>query len=250
MTLIVYMISSTLIRSDKRIPFLGKNPTKKKLRRFSFAMAVLMQSYPWIYIVGDIDGQVVDSNGAPLEGVLVTSLWNTIYVFRTYGIEAVYGHEAGALEVIETITDKDGKYHIPGFWKFRPFFEEIHGGYVDAFKKGLYHDGQLSSYNKDKKSNILGLYYEARANDSVFVMREIKNRQEKSFNSEGLSRFIHAAQLLHNHCYWTKIPNTFIYLVSPKHSNVKRHKVILGYKNEYEFASCGVKDYFFKDYIK
>ena len=193
-----------------------------------FLLAVLIQSYPWIYIVDDIDGRVVDVHGEPIEGVLVTSYWSTVYVFRTYGIESIYKHKAGILEASEAITDKDGRYHIPGFWKLRPFFQEIHSGFVDAFKKDLYHDPHISIYQKDMRTEILGLFHEDYADGSIFVMRDIKTDFERSVIAEGLGGFIDAV-MDEKECMWMTIPNSLVLSWSPEPISVEKKSARRGW---------------------
>lgn len=69
---------------------------------------------PPVYYANDIHGQVVDAEtGQPLEGVVVVARWR----LRWIGIgESGTG---GSINTLEAVTDKEGKYFIPG-WGPRP----------------------------------------------------------------------------------------------------------------------------------
>jgi len=74
-----------------------------------------------IYSADPITGWVVDANtGAPLEGVHVVATWKV-----KGGLEG--GNIVGYLKVMETVTDKSGKFYFTG-WGPRP---NLHFGGVD-----------------------------------------------------------------------------------------------------------------------
>lgn len=69
---------------------------------------------PPVYFAKEIRGQVVDeATGQPLEGVVIVAEW------RLYAEGIGSGGHGGTLNTLEAVTDKDGRYHIPG-WGPRP----------------------------------------------------------------------------------------------------------------------------------
>ena len=91
---------------------------------------------PPAYFAKEINGQVVDAaTGQPLEGVVIVAVWK----FYSQGIGS--GGHGGALNTLETITDKDGRYHLPG-WGPRPRPPFAYLDYLDpeitVFKSDYY----------------------------------------------------------------------------------------------------------------
>lgn len=69
---------------------------------------------PPVYYAKDIRGQVVDAETRqPLEGVVIVAKWT----LRWIGLG--HGGTGGSVNTLETVTDKEGKYFIPG-WGPRP----------------------------------------------------------------------------------------------------------------------------------
>src|SRR5690242_18279869 len=63
-----------------------------------------------------IDGRVVDAETRqPIAGANVVAHWHLKYYF----LEA---HEAGELQVLEAVTDADGRFHIPKWTRVRSPF--------------------------------------------------------------------------------------------------------------------------------
>ena len=75
---------------------------------------------PLWYTAEPIQGNVVDAEtGQPLEGVIITANWQL-----EGGIEGSY--PVGQMMVMETVTDKDGRYRFPGWGpKHRPLTGRI-----------------------------------------------------------------------------------------------------------------------------
>lgn len=65
------------------------------------------------YTSDPIEAWVVDAEtGAPIDGAVVTANWQLVGVSFDTG-----GRKVGQLEVMETTTDKNGRFHFPGFTK-------------------------------------------------------------------------------------------------------------------------------------
>jgi hypothetical protein len=94
---------------------------------------------PPVYFAKEINGQVVDGEtGKSISDVVVVAKW--ILYWPTLG----HGDYGGSMNTIEVVTDREGKYHIPG-WGPRP---RPPLAYLDArdpeltyFKSGYYPEG-------------------------------------------------------------------------------------------------------------
>ena len=65
------------------------------------------------YTIAPIEAWVVDAEtGAPIEGAAVTANWQLV----GFGFDTG-GRKLGQLEVMETVTDKAGRFFFPGFTK-------------------------------------------------------------------------------------------------------------------------------------
>ena len=73
------------------------------------------------YTVDSIQAHVVDAEtGKPIEGAIVTANWQLIGASFDTG-----GRKVGQLEVMETVTDKGGRFYFPGFRKLNPSGAEL-----------------------------------------------------------------------------------------------------------------------------
>lgn len=101
---------------------------------------------PFWYTAEPIQGNVVDAEtGQPLEGVIVTANWQL-----EGGIEGSY--PVGQMMVMETVTDKNGRYRFPGWGpKRRPLSGRIRtsGPQLLLFKSG-YEYAELENALNDK----------------------------------------------------------------------------------------------------
>lgn len=70
---------------------------------------------PPVYFAKSISGQIVDEEtGKPLEGVVIVAQWILFEIALGHG-----AHYGNTVNLIEVVTDQDGKYSIPG-WGPRP----------------------------------------------------------------------------------------------------------------------------------
>jgi len=77
-----------------------------------FPLAIEACADPY-YTIAPIEAWVVDADtGAPIEGAVVTANWQLVGLSFDTG-----GRKLGQLEVMETVTDKNGRFHFPGFSK-------------------------------------------------------------------------------------------------------------------------------------
>jgi hypothetical protein len=75
------------------------------------------------YTADPIEAWVVDAEtGAPIEGAVVTANWQLV----GFGFDTG-GRKVGQLEVMETVTDRNGRFAFPGFTNLNPGFNELRG---------------------------------------------------------------------------------------------------------------------------
>src|SRR5881397_1993605 len=75
-----------------------------------------------LYYTSDpIEAWVVDAEtGKPIEGAVVTANWQLVAMSLDTG-----GRKLRQLEVMETVTDKNGRFLFPGFTKLNPTLNEL-----------------------------------------------------------------------------------------------------------------------------
>ena len=85
-------------------------------------MALALNACGSPYYTSDpIEAWVVDADtGQPIEGAVVTAIWQLVgFSFDTGG------RKLGQLEVMETETDKNGRFYFPGFTKLNPGLDDL-----------------------------------------------------------------------------------------------------------------------------
>lgn len=87
---------------------------KKTILRILFVMVATLViqacAHPMFYTAQEFSGKVVDADtDMPIEGVAIVAKW------IPYQIRPVEGRYYGVMEVEEAVTDKDGKYTMPGW---------------------------------------------------------------------------------------------------------------------------------------
>lgn len=109
---------------------------------------------PPVYFAKEIHGQVVDAeSGQALEGVVVVASWEPCWIGIGHG-----GDCGGSINTLEAVTDKEGKYLIPG-WGPRPRLPFSFLSHLDPvlrfFKSDFYPQGlsnRLYSYENHNRS--------------------------------------------------------------------------------------------------
>ena len=115
------------------------------------------------YTAAPIEAWVVDADtGAPIEGAVVTANWQMV----AFGFDTG-GRKKGQLEVMETVTDKNGRFHFPGFTKINlsgnalgeadPQILIFKPGYRHLRATNLYPIGEEESQGPRRRSPIIGL---------------------------------------------------------------------------------------------
>ena len=133
------------------------------LRRIALLLAAVTVTAcgsPW-YTSDPIEAWVVDAEtGAPIEGAVVTANWQLVAPSLDTG-----GRKLRQLEVMETKTDKNGRFYFPGFTKINFTLDELRDEdpQILIFKSGYQYGRESNSYgaeasyfNTGRKSNIAG----------------------------------------------------------------------------------------------
>ena len=114
------------------------------------------------YTAAPIEAWVVDADtGAPIEGAVVTANWQLV----GFGFDTG-GRKKGQLEVMETVTDKNGRFYFPGFTKINlsgsalgesdPQILIFKPGYRHIRATNHYPIGNETSQGARRKSSIIG----------------------------------------------------------------------------------------------
>ena len=114
------------------------------------------------YTSDPIEAWVVDADtGQPIEGAVVTANWQLV----GFGFDTG-GRKLGQLEVMEALTDKNGRFYFPGFTKLNPGLDDLReeDPQILIFKPGYsymrvandYPIGKEGSQGTHRKSSING----------------------------------------------------------------------------------------------
>ena len=153
----------------------------------SLAVAMHACADPY-YTAAPIEAWVVDAEtGAPIEGAVVTANWQLV----AFGFDTG-GRKAGQLEVMETVTDKNGRFYFPGFTKMNlsgnalreedPQILIFKSGYRYMRVVNNYPIGKEESQGPNRKSPIIGQKIKMEKGD-----RDIK---KFAFNLGALSSYL------------------------------------------------------------
>ncbi len=218
---------------------------------YTFAILVLYGTYPWFYVIDDIEGWIVDEKGKPVEGVLVTSSWILVETIPSIGLEIITHFRSGILEAKETVTDKNGRYYFPGFWKLSPLLQrlEIRPPKIRVFKDGLFFDSSQIWYSRNQRDDWLdfGIFRSSVWDGSTANIFKIETDYQRSKAGEGISAFVETV-LRYSDCMWTKIPKAIVFDINRERRGVVQIEgdfvYILGYKKN--MSQCGVDEELFK----
>jgi hypothetical protein len=127
------------------------------------ALAASLQACGDLYYTADpIEAWVVDAeSGAPIEAAVVTANWQLV----AFGFDTG-GRKQGQLEVMETVTDKNGRFYFPGFTKINlsgnalgeadPQILIFKPGYRHIRATNHYPIGQEESQGPRRGSSVIG----------------------------------------------------------------------------------------------
>jgi hypothetical protein len=125
----------------------------------AFAMEACADPY---YTAAPIEAWVVDADtGAPIEGAVVTANWQLVGFSYDTG-----GRKLGQLAVMETVTDRNGRFSFPGFTKVNisgnvlreedPQILIFKSGYRYLRAANEYPIGKEGEQGSYRKSSIIG----------------------------------------------------------------------------------------------
>ncbi len=128
-----------------------------------------------IYYAKRTHGQIIDhETGQPLEGVIVVAKW--VLLHKTPG---KYYHDT-KLRIVETLTDENGKYVVPGspMIRLRPFTELAdRDPAISFFKKGY---SPLFVQNSSDRDTVIR---ESEWNGRVLKLKRFNGTNRKYANS-------------------------------------------------------------------
>jgi hypothetical protein len=102
------------------------------------------------YSTDAIEAWVVDAEtGKPIEGAVVTANWQLV----SFGLDSG-GRKLRQLEVMETRTDKNGRFHVPGILRPNVTFDQLgeEDPQILIFKSGYQYFRVVSNYPIGRES--------------------------------------------------------------------------------------------------
>ncbi len=241
----VYWVLSRIRKNTKW------KPTTNKLILYSFVIAILFETYPWFYVVEDIEGWIVDEDGKPVQGVLVTSRWDLVESIPFISIDTIAHFQSGILEAKESETDTKGRYYFPGFWSINPFLQVLDARSPDirAFKKGLYFNPTQNRRFEKYKDDWLdfGIFRSSVWDGSTAKIFKIETDYQRNEVSVGLSAFVDAV-LRYSDCMWTNIPKAIVFERNIRGRGSVRISGDVVYIRQFEkkMTQCKVNEEFFE----
>ena len=155
-----------------------------------------------VYIAEPIDARVVDAEtGQPIDGAVVTANWQLV----AGGLD---GQRAkGQLEIRETVTDRDGRFHFDGFVKLnlRTFELRNEDPKILVFKGG-YHYAKVINQYAGAGTHTPGMRRVAAASGKTIKLKRLR-LLDPSQNFGGLD--IELMRVIDD-CQWKRIPRMIV----------------------------------------
>lgn len=181
---------------------------KQALFRIVLMLALLtpLQSCAFFYTAKPIEAWVVDAETKkPLDGVIVVAHWQL-----KGGLEG--GNPVGQMMVMETVTDKNGRFYFPGWGpKLRPWYGELKNQSpgILLFKSGYEHRNLYNIRTRKDAGGALSSEWNGK-------MIELKPFGEKREIKDILRDFEHLNSSVETivrdakSCNWKKIPKMLL----------------------------------------
>ncbi|MCF6225552.1 MAG: carboxypeptidase-like regulatory domain-containing protein [Xanthomonadales bacterium] len=233
------LLIAVIIRNSKW------NPTKKRKWLWAVLLASIWATYPWFVIVEDINGRVVDVNGQPIEGVLVTTQWSNYFRIPRIGLHNYDYRTTGLINAMEAVTDAEGRYHFPGFFHVLPLLQKLRGPSAQFYKEELRADYNVTVFPKNRGSFKPYILRDPVLNYISVVMIDMDADIQRSGSREVLWGFIEYV-LRDDSCLWINIPNAIALTFNRRNPNrypaayIDGDKVYFLSENPKDMKRCGV----------
>jgi hypothetical protein len=132
---------------------------------------------------GPYQGKVVDvDTREPIEGVVILVEWNQKHLF------------AGStfIDAQETLTDKNGDFHLPGIWVFNPWKRLVSRALMIIYKSG-YQPIKAGAFKKWKEldSGVKRYILEVEDGKPVMILRKLTIKERRKYSTPGTSGIPH-----------------------------------------------------------
>lgn len=159
-----------------------------------------------VYSAAPIEGWVVDADtNQPLEGVIVTANWQLVS-----GTLAGGEIPKGQLMVMESVTDKNGRFRFEGWTKANPTTGELRNKdpQILMFKRGYRYRVFTNDYPVDQV--VMGFKRESKLNKQTVKLERFKG-DSKAYAGylDGITVDL---RFVEDECSWTKVPNLVLAL--------------------------------------
>jgi hypothetical protein len=252
------MVPGKLIRCKEENQMTTTIPRSQLIRRLGWLfltfVAMSLPASATTYYAKPTAATVVDAEtGEPLEGVNVVAHWAVL---------SVTGRGAGDLELTEAVTDKDGKFYIPG-WGPKSLDSDLPRGSrlgKDAPALTFFKSGYLV---RSVGNNLQPLHLSDPSDTGPSVRYsdwEGKTIKLEKFKGD-LERYASAAERAPGSmnqaipCGWKRVPRVYVALMKEKERldrlGVRNYLPSMGHMELYfKNAKCGSAKEFFKEYMK
>ena len=179
---------------------------------FAALLLSLLQCAPSNYSSKPIHAYVTDTDGNPLQDVIVVAYWKL-----DGGLEG--GVNKGVVHVMETVTDENGRFDFPA-WGPKKVPEGSRGGILKNESPGmvLYKEGYEYRYINNKDRHPPGFSRKVRVSDWTGKTIQLKSfsntRREYSEMKNNLRRFLELSIIVNDNsrCQWKHFPKIIIAL--------------------------------------
>lgn len=204
---------------------------------------------PLTYSAEPIEAKVIDAETKqPLEGVIVTANWELRGGPSPGGSTAV-----GQLMVMETVTDKNGRFHFPAWGpKLRPPLTELHNHdpQLLLFKSG-YRYAELANEPRYmyQPETILEPVRRSDWNGKMIEMKPFRGSLEEWARHLGF--LMTSLRFVEENCNWKKTPRIILAL-DPEKERLRKSGIIRTFYSVSYLPTnekvCGSPQEFFRSY--
>ena len=222
---------------------------KRRLAIWAGVLGVLFlwSAYPWVYWADPIKATVVDAQTKqPVEGVIVVAMW----VLKG----GMHRDEVGFLEVLETVTDAEGRFYFDGWGPMRrPRWGILNtqDPEIFLFKDGYRFERLLNEHQGQATKGAMGR--RSTWNGKTIPLERFEGEiKEYAQSLSYLSSRIHlvaVGSLPHRSCEWQKIPMLMLAVEEVerrrKLANPRSIMRLVTTQSIHPIARCGSADEYF-----